>query len=463
MNKHANLQKIQSWAKRRGFVYPSSEIYGGLANTWDYGPYGTQLKNNIRDSWWRRFVERREDIVGIDSSIIVNPRTWEASGHVSGFSDALIDCKVCKTRTRADHLIEDNIEGIKVEGMSMEEVNKILQENEFKCSSCGNSDWTDARNFNLLFETKIGIVKESEAKAYLRGETAQGIFLTFKPVVDSMRVRVPFGIAQVGKAFRNEITKGQFVFRTLEFEQMEIEYFIHPDADWKSVFDKWINDITKWYNSIGISNENLRQREHEDHERSFYSKLTVDLEYEFDFGWKEMYGQAYRTDYDLSQHSKFSGKDLSYRDPVTNEKYIPHVVEPSTGLDRAMMAVMYDAYTEEDLGEGKSRVVMKFAPSVAPVKVAVFPLQKDEKLQEKAREVYEMLKVGLNDVVEFDDSGNIGKRYRRHDEIGTPYCITVDYDSLEDNTVTVRDRDTMEQERVKVEELNDYIAEKVSL
>lgn len=460
MNKQATLQKIQALAKRRGFVYPSCEIYGGMANTWDYGPYGVALKNNIRDSWWKRFVEQRDDIVGLDSSVILNPKVWEASGHVASFNEALIDCKTCHNRMAAEKLIEEATGEI-MDGKSVEEMNVVIKEKKLKCPNCGSHNWTEARQFSNLFETHVGIVKESESKAYLRGETAQGIFVNFKPIVDSMRVRVPFGIAQVGKAFRNEITLGQFIFRTLEFEQMEIEYFIHPEADWEKMFDVWMGELMDWYKSIGISEDNMRQREHGDEERSFYSKKTVDLEYEFDFGWKEMYGQAYRTDYDLSQHAKFSGKDLSYRDPKTGEKYIPHVIEPSTGLSRAMLCVLYDAYTEEDLGEGKSRVVMKFKPHIAPVKAAVFPLQKDEKLQVKAREVYESLKADLGGVVEFDDAGNIGKMYRRQDEIGTPYCITVDYESLGDGAVTIRDRDTMKQERVKIDVLGEYIAERV--
>lgn len=459
MDKNAMLTKIQAWAKRRGFVYPSSEIYGGLANTWDYGPYGTQLKNNIRDSWWKKFVEKREDIIGIDSSIIVNPKTWEASGHVTGFTDVLVDCKNCKNRTRADHLIESNL-GINVEGRSIDEINKLLQDNKFKCPECGVSNWTDARDFNILFETQIGILTGKKSKAYLRGETAQGIFLTFKNIVDSMRVRIPFGIAQIGKAFRNEITKGQFIYRTLEFEQMEIEYFINPSADWNKIYNQWMEEMKNWYESIGINLNNLRTREHSDEERAFYSKKTEDIEYKFDFGWKEISGLAYRTDYDLSQHQEMSGKDLTYKDPATGEKYLPHVIEPSLGLDRAMMAVMYDAYTEEDLGDGKSRVALKFPPHIAPVKAAVFPLQKDEKLQEKAREIFASLRDNIDGVIEFDDAGNIGKMYRRQDEIGTPACITIDYQTLEDNSVTIRDRDTMKQKRVAVDEIDQYLSKK---
>lgn len=458
MNKNASLEKIQSWAKRKGFVFPCSEIYGGLANSWDYGPYGVMLKNNIRDSWWERFVEQREDVVGLDSSIILNPTVWEASGHVASFKESLVDCKTCKYRTAAEKLVEEAT-GMVMDGKSLDELNSLIIEKKIKCPKCGNINWTEARKFNTLFETTIGIVESSKSKAYLRGETAQGIFVNFKPVTESMRVRVPFGIAQVGKAFRNEITKGQFTFRTLEFEQMEIEYFIHPQADWESIFESWMNELTDWYESVGISKENMRQREHGDDERSFYSKKTVDLEYEFDFGWKELYGQAYRTDYDLSKHAEFSGKDLSYRDPQTGEKYIPHVVEPSTGLSRAMLCVLYDAYTEEDLGDGKMRTVMKFAPRVAPIKAAILPLQKDENLRAKSREIYENLKKSF--VVEYDDSGSIGKSYRRQDEIGTPLCVTIDFDSLEDGEVTVRDRDTMKQERIKIEELERYIAEKV--
>ncbi len=452
--------KVVALAKRRGFAYPSSEIYGGMANTWDLGPVGTLLRNNIRDSWWKFFVLDREDIVGIDASIFLNPEVWQASGHVAGFTDALIDCKNCRNRTRADHLIEDALPDKKVEGLSTEELDKIIQENSIKCPKCGKFDWTPVRKFNLLFETSVGIVEGDKSKVYLRGEIAQGIFLNFKNVLNTTRVRVPFGIAQQGKAFRNEITMGQFLHRTLEFDLMEFEYFIKPE-DWEKTFENMRDEMWKWAKSIGLKEDNMRWREHEEFERSHYSTKTMDVDYNYPFGWKEMFGIAYRTDYDLKNHSEKSGKDLSYTDPISGDKYIPHVIEPTFGLSRLVGILLFDAYHEEpSAGSDQGRIVLKLAPSIAPYKVAVFPLVKNkEEIVGKAREVFESLKKKYVSV--FDDRGNIGKRYLSQDEIGTPYCVTIDYETLENNTVTVRDRDTAEQERVSIKDLEVYIAERL--
>lgn len=455
MNQNVTLEKITALCKRRGFVFPSSEIYGGLANTWDYGPYGTQLKNNIRDLWWKTFVTDRDDMVPLDASIIMNPLVWEASGHTKEFADAMVDCKQCKNRTRADHLIEDKL-NIKVEGKPMDEINKIIKENKIPCPTCGSRELTDARPFNQLFETHIGIVPENKSLAYLRGEIAQGIFVNFKNILDSMRVRIPFGIAQQGKAFRNEITKGKFIHRTLEFDLMEFEYFFNPkEQKWEKLFDYWQKQMWEFALSLGLEEKNLRWREHEEFERSFYSKKTMDIEYEYPFGFKEMFGIAYRTDYDLKNHNEKSGKDMMYTDPKTNEKYIPHVIEPTFGLSRLIGVILFDAYTEEKVNDG-IRTVLKLHLSIAPVKAAIFPLQKDEKLQKFASTLYKKLKKDIG-TVEYDDAGNIGKMYRRQDEIGTPFCITVDYQSLEDKTVTIRDRDTMKQERIGITKLPSVI------
>ncbi len=452
------MNNIVALCKRRGFVYPSSDIYGGLANTWDFGHYGTLLKNNLRDFWWKRFVLDRTDMVGIDASIFLSPKVWEASGHVAGFTDALIDCKNCKNRTRADHLIEDVIPGKKVEGLSVEELSMIITENKIKCPKCGRSNFTEVRKFNLLFETHIGILEEAKDKAYLRGEIAQGIFINFKNILNTMRVRVPFGIAQQGKAFRNEITMGQFVHRTLEFDLMEFEYFVHP-SEWETIYEYWRKEIWKWALDLGLNEKHLRWREHEQFERSHYSKKTMDIEYQYPFGWKEMFGIAYRTDFDLKNHMEHSGKDLQYTDPKTKETYIPHVVEPTFGLSRLTGIILADAYREEAVNEG-TRVYLKLTPRLAPINVAIFPLQKDEVLKKQAKTVYLDLKKHLT--AEFDDAGNIGKMYRRQDEIGTPFCVTIDYQTKEDNTATVRDRDTMKQERVSLSKLSDYIEKKIN-
>lgn len=444
------MEKVVALAKRRGFVYPSSEIYGGMANTWDFGPVGTLLKNNIRDFWWKRFVLDRDDMVGVDASIFLNPKVWEASGHVSGFTDALIECKECHNRTRADHLIEDNLKDIKVEGLPTEKLDEIIKENKLKCPTCGKFNWTPVRRFNLLFETHLGIIEESKSKAYLRGEIAQGIFLNFKNVLNTTRVKVPFGIAQQGKAFRNEITMGQFVHRTLEFDLMEFEYFINP-KNWEKTFDMWQKEMWEFAKDLGINEDNLRWREHEEFERSHYSKKTADIEYKYPFGFKEMFGIAYRTDFDLKNHSEHSGKDLTYRDPANNEQYIPHVVEPTFGLSRLTGIVLVDAYHED--GE---RVVLKLDPKIAPYKACISPLLANkEELVTKARKVYEDLKSKF--VVTWDDRGNIGKRYFAQDEIGTPFCITIDFDTLKDEAVTVRYRDTGKQERVAIDKLDEFL------
>ena len=457
MNKQASLEKIVAWAKRRGFVYQTSDIYGGLANNYDYGPYGTQLKNNIRDLWWKTFVETRDDVVGLDGAIITHPKVWEASGHTTSFSDPMVEDKVNQKRYRADHIIENWAKKgkteVDAESMSTEEMSKFIKEN--KILSPDGNELGEAKDFNLLFETEIGAVAGKKDTAYLRGETAQSIFQNYNNVINTMRVKLPFGIAQIGKAFRNEITKGQFLFRTIEFEQMEIEYFIHPDIEWEPLMEDWLEQMKAFYLELGAPAEDIRFRQHTDEELSHYSKRTYDPEYHFDFGWKEMAGLAHRTDYDLSQHQEHSGKKMVYRDPKDNKPFVPHVLEPSFGLSRAVIMSMYAAYTEEDLGEGKPRTVMKFPAKIAPVKAAIFPLQKDEKLQKVAKDIYQDLRQHF--YCEFDNAGNIGKMYRRQDEIGTPFCITVDFESLDDGKVTVRDRDTMEQKRVAIDELKEYI------
>lgn len=453
-NKQGVFEKVVSLAKRRGFIFPSSDIYGGLANTWDFGPAGTLLKNNLRDLWWKKFVLDRDDMVGIDASIFLSPKVWEASGHVSSFTDALIDCKNCHYRTRADHLIEDNVADIKVEGLPVEELSKIIQENKIKCSKCGKIEWTEVRRFNLLFESSIGIVEENKSKVYLRGEIAQGIFINFKNVLDTTRVKIPFGIAQQGKAFRNEITLGQLVHRTLEFDLMEFEYFINPQ-DWEKTYSMWEDAMWEWTQEIGLKKENLRWREHEEFERSHYSKRTKDIEYHYPFGWKEMFGLAYRTDFDLRNHQEKSGKDLAYTDQVTQEKYIPHVIEPTFGLSRLTGIVLFDAYSEDN-----GRIFLRLDPKVAPYKAAVFPLLANKpELVDKARKIYQDLKKNM--VAAWDSRGNIGKRYLSQDEIGTPFCVTVDFQTLEDETVTVRNRDSAEQVRIKLDALVSYLSEKL--
>ncbi|MDP2642598.1 MAG: glycine--tRNA ligase [Candidatus Peregrinibacteria bacterium] len=455
------LDDIVSLCKRRGFVFPGSDIYGGLANTWDYGPYGAQLKQNIKAFWWNTFVRERDDVIGLDSAILMNPKVWEASGHVTSFSDPLMDCKNCKERIRGDKLIEENLGIEMAAGKTLKQIGEIIAENKLKCPKCGKSDFTEPRSFNLMFRTHQGVIEETATAIYLRPETAQGIFTNFKNVIQTCRAKIPFGIAQIGKSFRNEITPGNFTYRTREFEQMEIEYFVSPKekAEIKKIFDGWKKDCWEWYLALGVNKENLRFREHEKDELSHYSSMTFDIEYKFPFGWGELMGLAYRGDYDLTQHSKFSGKDLSYLDPFTNEKYIPHVIEPSFGADRTLLVTLIDAYDEDEV-DGEKRTVMRFDPKIAPVKAAIFPLMKKDELTGIAKGIFDTLKKKFD--IEYDDSGAIGKRYRRQDEIGTPFCITVDYDTINDQTVTIRERDSMKQERVKIEDLEGIILNKIA-
>jgi glycyl-tRNA synthetase len=454
------MEQVVSHAKHRGFVFPGSEIYGGLANTWDYGPLGVELKNNIKKAWWRKFVQESPYNVGLDAAILMNPRTWEASGHIGNFNDPMIDCKNCKARHRADKLIENALEEkgqeMIVDGLPFEKMEELIKENNITCPDCGNSDFTGVRQFNLMFKTSQGVTESSTNDIYLRPETAQGIFVNFKNVQRSMRKKLPFGIAQIGKSFRNEITPGNFTFRTREFEQMELEFFCKPgeELEW---FDHWKKTCEKWLLSLGITNENLRLRDHDEDELSHYSNATTDFEYKFPFGWGELWGIASRTDYDLKQHADFSGEDFNYIDQETNERYVPYCIEPSLGADRVTLAFMIDAYEEEQLEDGTSRTVMRLHPSLAPYKAAILPLSK--KLSDGARKVFEDL--AKHYMVDYDESGSIGKRYRRQDEIGTPFCITYDFDSEEDNTVTIRDRDSMEQHRVPVDELKSFIEEKL--
>ena len=455
------MEKIVALAKNRGFVYPGSEIYGGLANTWDYGNLGVELKNNVKKAWWQKFIMESPYNVGVDCAILMNSQTWIASGHLGGFSDPLMDCKQCKERFRADKLIEDynDAHGIQMEGSvdgwSQEQMKQYIDDNNICCPSCGAHDFTDIRQFNLMFKTFQGVTEDAKSTVYLRPETAQGIFVNFKNVQRTSRKKVPFGIGQIGKSFRNEITPGNFTFRTREFEQMELEFFCKPDTDLEW-FAYWKEFCINWLRSLGIKDDELRARDHSPEELSFYSKATTDLEYLFPFGWGELWVSAHRTDSDLSQHQKVSGQDMSYFDDETKERYIPYVIEPSLGADRVTLAFLCAAYDEEEIGEGDVRTVLHFHPAIAPVKVGVLPLSK--KLNEGAEKIYTELSKYFN--CEFDDRGNIGKRYRRQDEIGTPFCITYDFDSEEDHAVTVRDRDTMEQVRVPIAELKDYFAEK---
>ena len=455
INTEKTMDKIVALCKGRGFVYPGSEIYGGLANTWDYGPLGAALKNNIKSAWLKKFVQENKYNVGLDSAILMNPQTWVASGHLGGFSDPLMDCRECKTRHRADNLIED-FDGTNVAGWSNEQMMDYIKEKSIPCPNCGKHNFTDIRQFNLMFKTFQGVTEDSKNELYLRPETAQGIFVNFANIQRTTRKKVPFGVAQIGKSFRNEITPGNFIFRVREFEQMELEFFCKPgtDLEW---FDYWRSFCRDWLYSLNIKPENLRLRDHDKEELCFYSKATTDFEYLFPFGWGELWGVADRTDYDLTQHINTSGKSLEYFDPQTNEKYIPYVIEPSLGVERLFLAIMTEAYDEEVIDEKDTRVVLRFHPALAPIKAAVLPLSK--KLGEGAEKVYDML--SKNFMTEYDDAGSIGKRYRRQDEIGTPFCITFDFDSLEDNCVTVRDRDTMAQERVAIDKLVEYINEKI--
>ncbi len=456
-NNEKSMEKLVALCKGRGFVYAGSEIYGGLANTWDYGPLGVELKNNIKKAWLKKFVQENPYNVGLDSAILMNPQTWVASGHLGGFSDPLMDCKECKTRHRADNLIEA-FDGTNVAGWSNEEMLNYINEKNICCPDCGAHNFTDIRQFNLMFKTFQGVTEDSKNELYLRPETAQGIFVNFANIQRTTRRKVPFGVAQIGKSFRNEITPGNFIFRVREFEQMELEFFCKPgtDLEW---FDYWRSYCRDWLYSLGMKAENLRLRDHDKDELCFYSKATTDFEYLFPFGWGELWGVADRTDYDLTQHINTSGKALDYFDPTTNERYIPYVIEPSLGVERLFLAVMTEAYDEEvvDAEKNDSRVVLHFHPALAPYKAAVLPLSK--KLSGEAEKVYHELQ--KNFMVEFDDAGSIGKRYRRQDEIGTPLCITFDFESLEDNCVTVRDRDTMQQERVAIADLAAYIEKKI--
>lgn len=459
-NSKKSMDTIVALAKGRGFVYPGSEIYGGLANSWDYGPLGVELKNNIKRAWLKKFVQECPYNVGLDSAILMNPETWVASGHLGGFSDPLMDCKSCKTRHRADKLIEDYVAENGLDdnpaAMSDEEMMQYIKDKGIACPNCGSHDFTDIRKFNLMFKTFQGVTEDSTSTLYLRPETAQGIFVNFKNIARTTRKKIPFGVAQIGKSFRNEITPGNFIFRIREFEQMELEFFCKPgtDLEW---FEYWRAYCRKWLLDLGINEEHLRLRDHDKDELCFYSKATTDFEFLFPFGWGELWGVADRTDYDLTQHSEHSGQPMDYFDPETNEKYIPYVIEPSLGADRVLLAFLCDAYDEETDEKGDVRTVLHFHPALAPFKAAVLPLSK--KLSDKATEIYSELSKDF--MIDFDDAGSIGKRYRRQDEIGTPICITYDFDSVEDNCVTVRDRDTMEQKRIPVSELKAYIAEAV--
>lgn len=454
-----SLDKIVALCKRRGFVFPSSEIYDGFTAVYDLGPYGVELANNIKKEWWKAMTQLRDDIVGLDSAIFMSPKIWEASGHVQGFSDPLTECKKCHARLRLDAILEE-VGIFADEKMTEEEINKIFTENKdkIKCPTCGASDFTPGKKFNLLVQSNLGNFTSDWTKdpTYLRGETCQGIYVNFKNVLDSTRVKIPFGIAQIGKAFRNEITARQFIFRTREFEQMEMQYFVKPGDDLK-YYEEWKEARWQFYLDLGIKPENLKWHKHEN--LVFYAKEAYDIEYKYPFGFRELEGVHARGDYDLTQHSKFSGTDLNYLDPVTNERFVPHVVETSAGVGRTLLAVLVEAYQEEELA-GETRLVLKLAPRLAPVKIAIFPLLKNKpELVAKARGIYDKLKLDWR--CEFDDNGNIGKRYRRQDEIGTPYCLTVDFASLENEEVTVRDRDTMKQERIKISELPEFFRAKI--
>ncbi|MDR3598553.1 glycine--tRNA ligase [Clostridium sp.] len=451
------MDKIVALCKNRGFVFPGSDIYGGLANSWDYGPLGVEFKNNVKKAWWKKFVQESSYNVGLDSAILMNREVWVASGHVGGFSDPLMDCKECRARFRADKIVEDHMtangaEVASADGWTNEQLKEYIESNNIVCPKCGKMNYTDIRKFNLMFKTFQGVTEDSKAEVYLRPETAQGIFVNFKAVQRTSRKKVPFGIAQIGKSFRNEITPGNFIFRIREFEQMELEFFCKPgtDLEWHKY---WKDYCWNFLLNLNVKPENLRMRDHGEDELSFYSNATSDIEYLFPFGWGELWGIADRTDYDLNKHQEHSGQDLSYLDQTTNEKYIPYVIEPSLGADRVALAFLIEAYDEEELEDGDVRTVMHLHPALAPFKAAILPLSK--KLSEKALDVYAELSKKFN--LDFDETGSIGKRYRRQDEIGTPYCITIDFDTLEDESVTIRNRDTMEQERIKITEIEKYI------
>jgi glycyl-tRNA synthetase len=455
-----SMEEIVNLSKHRGFVFPGSEIYGGLANTWDYGPLGVELKNNIKKAWWKKFIQESPYNVGLDASILMNPQTWVASGHVGNFNDPMIDCKNCKTRHRADKIIENALEakGVEmvVDGLPFERMGEIMDEYDIPCPDCGSRDFTDIRQFNLMFKTHQGVTESSTNEIFLRPETAQGIFVNFKNVQRSMRKKMPFGIGQIGKSFRNEITPGNFTFRTREFEQMELEFFCKPgeDLEWHSY---WRDFCKNWLLSLGMKEDNMRLRDHDDDELSHYSNATTDIEYKFPFGWGELWGISDRTDFDLKRHMEHSNEDFHYMDPQTNEKYVPYCIEPSLGADRVTLAYLCDAYEEEEL-EKETRTVLRFHPALAPFKAAVLPLSK--KLSDEAFKVYEELSKDL--MVDFDETASIGKRYRRQDEIGTPFCITFDFDSVDDGQVTVRDRDSMDQVRMPISEVKGFLQEKIN-
>jgi len=456
------MDKLVALCKVRGFIFAGSEIYGGLANTWDYGPLGVLFKNNVKQAWWQKFVQESDTNVGLDSAILMNREAWVASGHVGSFNDPLMDCRACKARFRADQLIEDAAakkgEAVQADGWSHEEMEAYIQAQGIVCPSCGKQDFTAIRKFNMMFKTHQGVTEEGAAEIYLRPETAQGIFVNFKNIVRSTRRKLPLGVAQIGKSFRNEITPGNFTFRTREFEQMELEFFCRPGEDMQW-FEYWRGFCRDWLVSLGIREENLRIRDHKPEELSHYSVATTDFEFRFPFGWGELWGIADRTDFDLKSHQEHSGENMEYIDPVTNERFLPYVVEPSLGADRMALAFLCNAYEEEDLGEGDSRVVLRLHPALAPYKVAVLPLQKN-KLGDKAREIHKLLAPKM--MADYDESGSIGKRYRRQDEVGTPFCVTVDFDTLEDDSVTVRERDSMDQVRVPVLELTSYLQDRIA-
>ena len=455
-----SMDTLVSLCKNRGFIYPGSEIYGGLANTWDYGPLGNELKNNVKAAWRKKFIQEQPNIVGLDAAILMNPETWVASGHVGGFSDPLIDCKECKTRHRADKLIEEwahnNGKDMIADGMSDEELIDFINKNKIACPSCGKTNFTDIRKFNLMFKTFQGVTEDAKSEIYLRPETAQGIFVNFKNVIRTTRKKIPMGICQQGKAFRNEITPGNFIFRMREFEQMEMEFFCKPDTDleWH---EYWKKACMEFLISLGAKKEDLRFRNHSKEELSFYSRATADIEYYFPFGWGELWGIADRTNYDLSRHMEATKQDLTYQDPDTGEKYVPFVIEPSVGVDRLFLMFLCNGYEEQEIEKDDIRTILHLHPALAPYKVAVLPLSK--KLSEKATEIYDKLSKSF--MCDYDESGSIGKRYRREDEIGTPYCLTIDFDTLEDGKVTIRDRDTMEQIRIPIDEVENWIKEKI--
>jgi glycyl-tRNA synthetase len=457
-----NMEKIVALCKGRGYIYPGSEIYGGLANTWDYGPLGVELKNNVKRAWWKKFIQESPYNVGMDAAILMNPKTWVVSGHVGGFADPLMDCRECKSRFRADTLVEDfmkgqGIDNPQIDGWDDKMLENYVRDNDVPCPQCGKHNFTDVRYFNLMFKTFQGVTEDSQSELYLRPETAQGIFVNFRNVLRTSRKKIPFGIGQIGKSFRNEITPGNFIFRTREFEQAELEFFCKPgeDMEW---FHYWRDYCRNWLLNLGVPEEKLRTRDHSQEELSHYSKATTDFEYLFPFGWGELWGIANRTDFDLKQHSEHSGENFTYIDPETNERYIPYCVEPSVGVDRLVLTFLCAAYNEEELEGGDSRVVLRLNPYLAPFKAAVLPLSK--KLRDQAQEVYSRLSKKFP--VDYDESGSIGRRYRRQDEIGTPYCITVDFDTLEDHSVTIRDRDTMVQIRLPIDEVEKYLEEKTS-